>query len=236
MKNSLDLNFRKATLQDIEQMVPLIIQCLKGPTGETNYEVIFGISRKVLSEMISSLLVQPITGHEFHYANYMVCEQKNEIISICCGWSEGSNETSSESIRSNLIASFLGKEIWQNSFQRIQEFEVINIPRQSGFLYLENASTLQRMRRKNVAYRLVYELIKQRQAEFPELEIIHSHVYLSNQGMYDMFMRFQYTVEIEKRVPISSRLNRNFPVKGIALVSIPINKYLELFEKFMNIQ
>ena len=221
--------FRAARIEDIDQMLPLIIECLKGPNGKTNYEVIFDLSENVVYEMIGNLMKQPISNHEFHYGNYMVCEQNGEILSICSGWKEKGNVVGSESIRSNLIASFLGLEKWQKAYPMIEEFAAINIPRQEGYLYLENASTKKGHRQKNIAYKLVCDLIKTRKSEFPELEKIHSHVYLSNKVMYGMFLRFQYEVEKVNRIPASSVLHEVFPVEGLALVSIPIQKYIDLY-------
>ena len=98
---------------------------------------------------------------------------------------------------------------------------------------MENASKKKEYRRSNIAYKLVYELIKKRKAEHPELEAIHSHVYLSNKTMYNMFLRFQYSVEQTNKISDNSILNELFPVEGLALVSIPISKYIQLFEHNM---
>ncbi|NND77511.1 MAG: hypothetical protein HKN39_04960 [Flavobacteriales bacterium] len=233
MSTNREFIFRPAQIVDIEQLTPMIIECLKGPKGKTNYEVIFGISHVQLSEMISNILAQEIPNHEFYYGNYMVCENQGEIISICCGWKEKAEMIGSENIRSSLLASYLGSEIWQRSYPMLKKFANINIPRQAGFLYLENANTKEGFKRQNIAYRLVYELIKKRKEEYPELETIHSHVYLSNKVMYNMFVRFQY--QVEKSVILEDEdMKKIFPIKGLALVSIPISKYLSLFEENMS--
>jgi len=228
--NFSDYIFRDATEQDIDQMVPLIMECLKCQNGKTNYEVIFSLSYERVSEMIKNLLAQNIPNHEFHFGNYFICEKGGEIVSICCGWKETGDIIGSENIRSNLMASFLGLDTWKASYQMLKYFSEITIPRQSGFLYLENASTKKEYRRSNIAYKLVYELIKKRKSQHPELETIHSHVYLSNTTMYNMFLRFQYLVEKTNKVSENSILNELFPVEGLALVSIPIKKYIELYE------
>ena len=229
-----DLIYRRASKEDIDQLVPMIIECLKGPNGKTNYEVIFGISVVELEQMLNNILEQNIPNHEFHFGNYMVCEKDGEIISICSGWKENAEKLGSEYIRSSLLASYLGPEIWQRSFPMIKKFASIKIPRENDNLYLEHASTKKDYKRLNIAYRLVYELIKQRKEEWPDLEVIHSHVYLSNKVMYNMFIRFEYSV-VKTILLKDKELNNLFPIEGIALVSIPIEKYLSFFEKSMSI-
>lgn len=228
-----DFKYRLASIYDIDQLAPMIMECLKGPNDKTNYEVIFGISSGELLEMLKFLLRQNIPDHEFYFGSYLVCEKNGELISICSGWKEGANLMDSEGIRSGLIASYLGTDIWQRSYPMLKRFAGISIPRQKGFLYLENANTKKEFRRLNIAYKTVYELIKMRKAQYPELTTIHSHVYLSNKTMYNMFLRFQYNVD--KTVLINDpELERQFPVEGLALVSITIKKYLELFETNMS--
>lgn len=229
-----EFTFRESRKEDVDQMVPLIMECIKSSNGKTNYEVIFDLSYARVSEMIKNLLLQPIPNHEFHYGNYLVCEKQGELISICCGWKETGDLIGSESIRSNLMASFLGLSQWKSSFEMLKHFSEITIARQPGFLYLENASTKKEYRRSNIAYKLVYELIVKRKNEYPELETIHSHVYLSNKAMYNMFLRFQYEVEQINKIKEDSILNKEFPVEGMALVSIPISKYISLYNKNMH--
>ena len=222
--------YRPAKFSDIDQLVPMIIECLKGPAGKTNYEVIFGISLIELGRMLNNILRQDIPHHEFYYGNYMVCEIDKEIISICSGWKENAEMLGSEYIRSSLLASYLGPDIWQRSYPLIKKFASIRIPREEGNLYLENANTKQEYKRHNIAYRLVYELIKKRKEEYPDLEMIYSHVYLSNKVMYNMFIRFEYLV-VKKIFVEDKDLMKLFPIEGIALVSIPIEKYVSLFEE-----
>jgi len=230
LKSENTYTIRPALINDVEQIAPLILDCLKGPNGKSNYEVIFKLSHSEVLEMIKNLLKQPITDHEFHYANYLLAEKKGEIISICSGWKEKGQINGSESKRSNLIASYLGLEKWRQSYPMLEEFSQINIPRKAGFLYLENASTNQAHRRSNIAYRLVYNLIKMRKRQFPDLETIHSHVFLSNKIMYNMLVRFHYKVEETKEIPLDSHLMALFPIRGLALVSIPIETYTNNFE------
>ncbi|MEM7163018.1 MAG: hypothetical protein AAF487_11335 [Bacteroidota bacterium] len=227
--------YRAARKEDIPALAPLIASCLKGPNGKSNLGVMFDLSEEEVVHMIEAILVQDIPNHEFHFGNYMVCEREGTVISICSGWNENVDSLSSENIKSSLIASYLGFDKWKESLPMIRKFAELNIPRQSGHLYLENAGTKKEYRQLNVAYTLVYELIKKRLSEHPSLKTIHSHVFLSNEIMYNMFLRFQYKVLQQNLLPSGSELNHTFPVKGVALVSIGIREYIDLYEKNMGI-
>lgn len=228
--------FRKAEKKDIPELAPLILSCLECPNGRTNFGVMFNLSQNEVLDMITAILGQEIPNHEYHFANYMVCEKDGEIISICSGWKESAESMGSENIKTSLIASYLGFDKWKECFEMVNKFAELNIPRQAGFLYLENASTKIEYRKSNIAYTLVYKLIKERKREYPELDTIHSHVFLSNESMYNMFLRFKYDVDQTNLLDPQSILNQKFPVKGLALVSIPIDNYIELYDYNMSLK
>ncbi|MBQ1654959.1 MAG: hypothetical protein II060_14350, partial [Bacteroidales bacterium] len=83
--------FRRATIDDIDFVVDVIVNAEKGGTEKFGFANLFGISEREARHLLNEMLEEEIDGCEISINNFVVAEYKGETVAASGGWLEGDN-------------------------------------------------------------------------------------------------------------------------------------------------
>ena len=151
--------FRRATIDDIDFIVDVIVNAEKGGTEKLGFANLFGISEQVARHLLNEMLEEEIDGCELSISSFIIAEYEGVPVSAFAGWIEGENEDSMPSslLKSNLIAYYLPKDCLENSMARADAVKDLQIERELGTYQLEYSYTVLEHRGHGLVGKIIEE-------------------------------------------------------------------------------
>ena len=137
MRNK-EIIYRKAEIDDLEQLIDLTIQSFYGYNGRSFLESVFNISHEDYRDIVRSLFESGVSHNEYDLNSYYVLEYEKKLISCLAGWKEGVEGIESERLLSSMVLKFVGVEQWQARKKVIEKASSLNLAYQYSTRFIRN--------------------------------------------------------------------------------------------------
>ena len=163
------LHIRPATVQDVTFLVQSILDAEASGTDLVSYQRLFELSDVEMREKFSNIVREDIEGQELCYVNFWIAEINNQPVAATAAWIEGENGFSSNTIKAQLLAEYLGMERWRAAQERLKAISVIDMAREKGTLQLDAIAVVAEQRGKGILQELLKIICQNMHVRYPAL-------------------------------------------------------------------
>ena len=211
--------FRRATIDDIDFVVDVIVNAEKGGTEKFGFANLFGISEQDARRLLNEMLEEEIDGCELSISSFIIAEYEGVPVSAFAGWIEGENEDSMPSslLKSNLIAYYLPKACLENSMARADAVKDLQIERELGTYQLEYSYTIPEHRGHGLVGKIIEEHCCVARQSGKEVSQMYVHTFANNESAITVYKKSGFR-EIQKFVSDSPKAKEYYPYNEVILL------------------
>ena len=209
---------RRATINDIDFIVDVIISAEKGGTDKLGLSNIFGLSEQELRTFLFQMLEEEVDGCEFSISSFIVAECNGEPVSAFAGWIEGANEDElpSSMLKSNLIAYYFPIENIEKSVKNADAVKDLQVDRPLGTYQLEYAYTKPEHRGQNLLGRIIDEHCKMAKQLGKTVSKMYVHTFANNIPALKLYEKCGF-VEVRRFVSSNPLAKAYYPYDEVVL-------------------
>ncbi len=190
---------RRATENDKDFLITSIIEAEKSGAGIISYCAIFSITEDVFRGVLSNMLDEDVEGQELCISNFLIFEIDGERAAAVSAWVEGAGGIPSNIIKSNLLMSFIDRQVLLNAAPALGLMNEINIARTGNALQIECVYTAAKFRGMGLSGRLINEHIRLQQNEGMPIDKVQVILLKNNSSAVKAYEKAGFSVTTEKK-------------------------------------
>lgn len=186
---------RKATLDDVDFVVTVIVEAEKSMTNNLGLANFFDMTEDEIKKCLRSILEEEVDGCEFSLSSFFVAEYEGECVSALGGWLEGYyDDMPSAIIKSNLVGYVFPKEKVLQTRGKSEIVKALQIEREMGTYQLEYSYTRDDHRGHRLIQRLMMAHLSYAKEISPTVKKAQLHVFENNATIIKVHERSGYHI------------------------------------------
>jgi GNAT superfamily N-acetyltransferase len=225
-----DVVVHQAVQDDIPFIIEGIFEAEKSGGNTITSCVVFDISADEFKELLTTLLSEDIEDYDYYLSGFFIAEYNGIRIGTCGSWIEGINDLPSGMIKANMLLQNLSREKIMFGNKQVRIIKDINFSREKGTIQLEHFYVVEPYRRKGVASKIMYSIIKYYHSLNSSLEKVQGIMFKDNCKSFNMHLKNGY-VETETKTSENPEVLTVFPYKSRTLMELYGDNLIKMISK-----
>ena len=222
-----DISLRKATINDIDYIVEILIKAEKSISNNSPMQEFFGLNDVEYKELIKKILAEEIPGSEYFYENYYLVFVKNEFVGGIAVWIEGKGNNSSNFIKASLLSYHLGIKKWIEASSNLELFTSILHQRQAETLQIDAGYIVPKFQGRSFPLKIISYGINFYKEQFEKLKKVQVVSIIENTKGIKSLQKLGFEI-VNKKQTDNQKLIKLISGTGFYQLELNLEKYINL--------
>jgi predicted GNAT family acetyltransferase len=221
---------RQAVKDDIPFIIEGIIEAEKSGGNTITSCVVFDLTILEFKDILKTLLAEDVEDYDYYLNGFFIAEHDGKPIGTCGSWVEGINDLPSGMIKANMLLQNLSREKIMFGNKQVRIIKDLNFPREKGTIQLEHIYVSEPFRRKGVASKIIYSIVKYYKSLNQTVEKVQGILFKDNFKSFNMHLKNGY-VETETKTSSNPEVLTVFPYQSRTLMELYGDNFIKMISK-----
>jgi len=217
------MEFRKAKISDIPNLVKTIVEAEKSGTSILTYSTIMELDETQAHELITNVLsIEDLEPCELSLNSFFVAEENGEFAGACSMWLEGEGGVASAQVKSNALMQYLTIDVIRKMMGVRKISQSMQIVQEEGTLQVGVVFVSEAFRGRRLAASLINFTIQNSKSESLKIDKVQVQVFSCNTPAIKAYAKLGFKKKSEIRGMYNAQ--NYYPCTTKILMELNINK------------